>query len=44
LKLFQESGKRVMKERGGRGEFKYDLVDNMVRTIVNVTMYPHPAQ
>jgi hypothetical protein len=32
-----------MKENDGRGEFKYDLYD-IVRTLVNATMYPHPAQ
>jgi hypothetical protein len=27
-------------KNGGEGEFKY----NIVRTFVNPTMYPHPAQ
>jgi hypothetical protein len=32
------------KENDGRGEFKYDTIDNIVRTFVNATMYPYPAQ
>jgi hypothetical protein len=27
LKLFHESGGRVIKGSGGRGKFKYDIVD-----------------
>jgi hypothetical protein len=38
LKLFQESGKR------GGGEFKYSSIRYIVRTFINATMYPHPAQ
>jgi hypothetical protein len=29
-----------MKENGGEGEFKYDIL----RISVNTTMYPHPEQ
>jgi hypothetical protein len=25
------------------GEFKYDIFDTLLRTFVNVTMYPYPA-
>jgi hypothetical protein len=32
-------GVREIKENGGSGEFKYNI-----RTFVNSTMYPHPAQ
>jgi hypothetical protein len=38
-------GKRGIKENGGGGgEFKYDIFDTLLRTFVNVTMYPHAAQ
>jgi hypothetical protein len=33
---------RGIKESGGGDEFKYDIFD--IRTFVNATMYPHPAQ
>jgi hypothetical protein len=36
-------GDRRMKENGGWGEFKYDIFHTL-RTFVNATMYPHPAQ
>jgi hypothetical protein len=29
LKLFQEWGKREIKENGGGGEFKYDIFDTL---------------
>jgi hypothetical protein len=32
------------KENDGRGDFKYDIFEYIVRTFVNATMYPHPAQ
>jgi hypothetical protein len=35
---------RGIKENGGGGEFKYGVFKYIVRTFVNVTMYPHPAQ
>jgi hypothetical protein len=38
LKLFQEWGKMGIKENNGGGEFNYDI---LLRTFVNVTMYPH---
>jgi hypothetical protein len=44
LKLFQESGEEGMKESSGGNEFKYDIIDNILRTFVNATMYRHPAQ
>jgi hypothetical protein len=44
LKLFQELGEGDIKENGGGGKFKSDIFDNIVRTSVNATMYPHPAQ
>jgi hypothetical protein len=40
LKIFQEWGEEGMKENGGGSKFMY----NIVRTFVNATMYPHPAQ
>jgi hypothetical protein len=43
LKLFHESGERWIKGRGGGSEYKYDIVD-ILRTFVNATMYPFPAQ
>jgi hypothetical protein len=30
-----------MKENDGGGGFKYDIIDNIVRTSVNITMHPH---
>jgi hypothetical protein len=42
LKLFQNGGWES-KEIGGGGEFKYNILI-IVRTFVNATMYPHPAQ
>jgi hypothetical protein len=35
-------GKRRIKEKGGKGEFKYDVFD--IRTFMNATMYSHSAQ
>jgi hypothetical protein len=35
-------GGREIKENGEGGEFKYGIW-YIVRTFVNVTMYPHPA-
>jgi hypothetical protein len=32
-----------IKENGGSSEFKYYLLHNIVRTFVNVMMYPYPA-
>jgi hypothetical protein len=42
LKLFQEWVEGI-KENGGGGEFKYDEF-NILRTFLNTTMYPYPAQ
>jgi hypothetical protein len=36
-------GERI-KENAGEGEFKYDLFDTFLRTFINATMHPHPAQ
>jgi hypothetical protein len=36
--MFQEWGEGGIKE----GEFKYEIFD--IRTFVNATEYPHPAQ
>jgi hypothetical protein len=35
-------GREEIKENDGRDDFKYDIFD--IRTFVNATMYPHPAQ
>jgi predicted nucleotidyltransferase len=35
---------RGIKENSGGGKFKYDIFDILLRTIVNATMYPHPAK
>jgi hypothetical protein len=43
LKLFQEWWQGEIKENDGGSEFKYD-VWYIVRTFVNATMYPYPAQ
>jgi hypothetical protein len=40
LKLFQEWEDKVV---CWRGEFKYGIFD-IVRTFINATVYPHPAQ
>jgi hypothetical protein len=40
LKLLQEWGKREIKENDGVGDFKYEIVDNIVRTFANTTLYP----
>jgi hypothetical protein len=37
-------GEVGIKENGGGGEFKYDIFYILLRTFVNVTMYPYPAQ
>jgi hypothetical protein len=42
LKLFLEW--EWIKENGGGGKFKYDIVNIIVRTFVNATMYPYLAQ
>jgi hypothetical protein len=44
LKLFQEWGEGQIKDNGGRGEFRYDIFQYIVRTFVSVIMYPYPAQ
>jgi hypothetical protein len=43
LKLVLKWRAREIKENGGWGEFKYDVVDN-VSNFVNATMQPYPAQ
>jgi hypothetical protein len=43
LKLFQERGETGIKKNGGEGEKLYDIL-RIIRTFVNITMYPHPAQ
>jgi hypothetical protein len=37
-------GEWAKKENGGMVDFKYGIFDNTVRTFVNATMYPLPAQ
>jgi hypothetical protein len=37
-------GGGIIKENGGGSEFNYDLFWYIARTIVNATVYPHPAQ
>jgi hypothetical protein len=44
LNVFQELGGVELKEHGGGGEFKHDIIWYIVRTFANATMYPHPAQ
>jgi hypothetical protein len=34
-------GRGEIKQNGGGGEFKYDI---FVRSFINATMFPHPAQ
>jgi hypothetical protein len=40
--LGMEGGK--IKESDGGDELKYDILDTLLRTFVNATMYPHSAQ
>jgi hypothetical protein len=37
-------GEWAKKENGGMVDFIYGIFDNIVRTFVNATMYPLPAQ
>jgi hypothetical protein len=32
------------KERNRGGKSKYDIFDTLLRTFINATVYPHPAQ
>jgi hypothetical protein len=39
-----ESGEEVIRVNGRGGKLMYDIFDNIARTCLNDTMYPHPAQ
>jgi hypothetical protein len=44
LKLFQEWGKREIKENGGGGEYKYNIFDTLLQELCKCYNVPHSAQ
>jgi hypothetical protein len=40
---YSRNGEQGVNENNGWGEFKYDILDTLLRTFINATMYPLPS-